>query len=376
MCVPSFSLLLCFPDARLHAKDTGMPPKWQQVLDDNGITQDEQERNPNGVMAVVQYLKHQDEGEDEEEEIWAKMKNAQPPALPAPPSAASSQPTTPGAGVMASREMSRETSNEALGPAGGQVVGDFTSPRMAPAPPTKPSLNRMLVCFSFFFFLVWLWILTGIQSERHAPASHRPAELTTPAPLAGPPPAPRTTTQAYSPAPTHSPQHLSSHPGALPPPPPSAHAPAHAPAHLDRSYSQRAPVSGTKTKLLDRANTTRSPGSSVGIAQGAGGSKGMGMAMGMGMGLTKSQSQSGHKSRERGDPSREPKDSSKEGSSAGGLSRNQTTRQQQQGATPRRREKEKKENEEVIRQLRMICTPGDPNLVYKNFRKIGQGCVK
>lgn len=131
-------------------------------------------------------------------------------------------------------------------------------------------------------------------------------------------------------------------------------------------------MSGTKTKLLDRANTTRSPGSSVGIAQGAGGSKGMGM----GMGLTKSQSQSGHKSRERGDPSREPKGSSKEGSSAGGLSRNQTTRQQQQGATPRRREKEKKENEEVIRQLRMICTPGDPNLVYKNFRKIGQGCVK
>ncbi|OWZ61736.1 hypothetical protein AYX15_06082 [Cryptococcus neoformans] len=335
-------------------KYTGMPPKWQQVLDDNGITQDEQERNPNGVMAVVQYLKHQDEGEDEEEEIWAKMKNAQPPALPAPPSAASSQPTTPGAGVMGSREMSRETSNEALGPAGGQVVGDFTSPRMAPAPPTKPSLNRML-------------------SERHAPASHRPAELTTPAPLAGAPPAPRATTQAYSPALTHSPQHLSSLPPPPPSAPPSAHAPVHAPAHLDRSYSQRAPVSGTKTKLLDRANTTRSPGSNVGIAQGAGGSKGMGMGMGMGMGLTKSQSQSGHKSRERGDPSREPKDSSKEGSSAGGLSRNQTTRQQQQGATPRRREKEKKENEEVIRQLRMICTPGDPNLVYKNFRKIGQG---
>lgn len=231
--------------------------------------------------------------------------------------------------------------------------------------------NRPLTeCLCVFFFILSLWILTRIQSERHAPASHRPAELTTPAPLAGPPPAPRAT-QAYSPALTHSPQHLSS----LPPPPPSApsaHAPVHAPAHLDRSYSQRAPVSGTKTKLLDRANTTRSPGSNVGIAQGAGGSKGMGM----GMGLTKSQSQSGHKSRERGDPSREPKDSSKEGSSAGGLSRNQTTRQQQQGATPRRREKEKKENEEVIRQLRMICTPGDPNLVYKNFRKIGQGCVK
>nr|AAL58842.1 PAK1 kinase [Cryptococcus neoformans var. neoformans] len=305
-------------------KYTGMPPKWQQVLDDNGITQDEQERNPNGVMAVVQYLKHQDEGEDEEEEVWAKMKNAQPPAFP-PPSAAPSQPTTPGGGV-GSREMSREPSNEALGAAGTQVV-DFTCPRMAPAPPTKPSLNRML-------------------SERHAPASHRPAELTTPAPLAA---APRVT-QAYSSALSHSPH--------LPPPHPTSSAPPTAPApHLDRSYSQRAPVSGTKTKVLDRANTTRSPGSSAGIAQGAG----------TGVGLTKSQSQSGHKSR---DPSREPKDSA---SSSGGLSRNQTTTRQQQGATPRRREKEKKENEDVIRQLRMICTPGDPNLVYKNFRKIGQG---
>ncbi|KIR52184.1 STE/STE20/PAKA protein kinase [Cryptococcus gattii Ru294] len=339
-------------------KYTGMPPKWQQVLDDNGITQDEQERNPNGVMAVVQYLKHQDEGEDEEEEVWAKMKNAQAPALPIS-SAMSSQPTTPGgAGSMASKEMSREPSNDSP-IAGGAIVGDFTSPRMAPVPPTKPSLNRML-------------------SERHAAASDRPAELTTPAPLAGAPRAGR----GYSPAPslTHSP-HLPPHPntistttsnvaaaGAAPPPPHP---------HLDRSYSQRTPVSSSKTKLLDRANTTRSPGSSAGTMYGQSTGAGAGSkGMGMGMGLTKSQSQSGHKSRERErerDPSREPpKDASKEGSSSGGLSRNQTTRQQQ-AATPRRREKEKKGNEEVIRQLRMICTPGDPNLVYKNFRKVGQG---
>ncbi|KIR35359.1 STE/STE20/PAKA protein kinase [Cryptococcus deuterogattii MMRL2647] len=349
-------------------KYTGMPPKWQQVLDDNGITQDEQERNPNGVMAVVQYLKHQDEGEDEEEEVWAKMKNAQAPALPIP-SAMSSQPTTPGgAGSMASREMSREPSNEAP-IAGGAVVGDFTSPRMAPAPPTKPSLNRML-------------------SERHAPASHRPVELTTPASLAGAPPR---AGQGYSPAPslTHSP-HLPPHPNTISTPsnvPSAAAAAAAAPPpphpHLDRSYSQRTPVSGSKTKLLDRANTTRSPGSSAGTMYGQGTGAGAGSkGMGMGMGLTKSQSQSGHKLREHErererererDPSREPpKDVSKEGSSSGGLSRNQTTRQQQ-AATPRRREKEKKGNEEVIRQLRMICTPGDPNLVYKNFRKVGQG---
>ena len=42
------------------------------------------------------------------------------------------------------------------------------------------------------------------------------------------------------------------------------------------------------------------------------------------------------------------------------------------GVTPRRRDKQK-ENEEVIRQLQAICSPGDPNQVYKNLHKVGQG---
>ena len=40
--------------------------------------------------------------------------------------------------------------------------------------------------------------------------------------------------------------------------------------------------------------------------------------------------------------------------------------------TPRRREKAK-ENEEVIRHLQAICSPGDPNHVYRSLQKIGQG---
>jgi p21-activated kinase 1 len=43
----------------------------------------------------------------------------------------------------------------------------------------------------------------------------------------------------------------------------------------------------------------------------------------------------------------------------------------QQGQ-PRRRDKAK-ENEDVVRQLQSICTPGDPNLVYRSLQKIGQG---
>ena len=47
--------------------------------------------------------------------------------------------------------------------------------------------------------------------------------------------------------------------------------------------------------------------------------------------------------------------------------------QQAAAGAPRRRENKAKESEEVIRQLQTICTPGDPNQVYRNLTKIGQG---
>ncbi|OCF56442.1 STE/STE20/PAKA protein kinase [Kwoniella mangroviensis CBS 10435] len=122
---------------------------------------------------------------------------------------------------------------------------------------------------------------------------------------------------------------------------------------LDRSYSQRTPPTHPpKQKPLDRANTTRAPTTKPT----ASGSVPMG----------KSHSQQGQG--QRGGPS-------PSGSGSAGLARNQTqggTSRQQGGATPRRRDKQK-ENEEVIRQLQAICTPGDPNAVYKNLVKIGQG---
>ena len=43
-----------------------------------------------------------------------------------------------------------------------------------------------------------------------------------------------------------------------------------------------------------------------------------------------------------------------------------------QGA--RRRDKAK-EHAETIRQLQTICSPGDPNAIFRSLVKIGQGCV-
>nr|ODN78217.1 STE/STE20/PAKA protein kinase [Cryptococcus depauperatus CBS 7841] len=288
-------------------KYTGMPPKWQQVLDDNGITQDEQEKNPNGVMAVVQYLKHQDEEQDAEDEIWAKMRNAQlTHGLPL--QQGQTTPPTPGAltpGVMTPAGLTPNLEKNEF---------DFKSPRVAPVPPAKAGS-------------------TGASTKTHVTATvprHVPSELTTPAPLS---------------------RNSSRSPGGTPLP-------------LDRSYSQRAPPSSSKTKLLDRANTTRAPTSKADALSG--------------IAMSKSQSQNAssrppHHPHPHGHPTPSAPSSSSVSRSGTQKSGHHGT---QGGATPRRREqkeKDKKESEEVIRQLKMICSPGDPNTVYRNFRKIGQG---
>lgn len=121
-----------------------------------------------------------------------------------------------------------------------------------------------------------------------------------------------------------------------------------APSTLDRSFSQRAP-SNTSSKPLDRSISTRAPPTQKPSPP-----------------LHKSQSQSGRR-REREREREQPPGAT---TPAGGVARS-TTKGREAGA-PRRRDKAK-ENEEVIRQLQTICSPGDPNLIYKNLVKIGQG---
>jgi len=53
-----------------------MPQEWQKILDENGITRTEQEENPDKVLAVVQFYQGQDAPNNEDEEVWQKMRNA------------------------------------------------------------------------------------------------------------------------------------------------------------------------------------------------------------------------------------------------------------------------------------------------------------
>ena len=78
-----------------------MPQEWQKILDDNGITRAEQEENPDKVLAVVQYFQNRDQPENQEEELWSKMRNAGPAQGSESPS-------------LGPREMSRENSREGM----------------------------------------------------------------------------------------------------------------------------------------------------------------------------------------------------------------------------------------------------------------------
>lgn len=182
--------------------------------------------------------------------------------------------------------------------------------RVAPAPP-KSGGSRIMVSLGRTHAEIKL---TSRQADRPPPGppGRLPVELTKPPRLGGAPP-------------------------------------GNANSILDRSASHRTPPTHPpKQKTLDRANTTRAPNSKASPPQG--------------LPMMKSASQSGG-------PPRQP------AGAAVARQPTQTKQQQQQangGATPRRRDKAK-ENEEVIRQLTAICSPGDPNLVYRGLQKIGQG---
>lgn len=176
------------------------------------------------------------------------------------------------------------------------------------------------------------------------------------APRAAPPPPaaakshPTPTMQAERTAPPAPPKQLQRMPSSQsssPAVPPSS--------QLDRSHSQRLPSatsSSTPKRTLDRSVSSRTPTSSNKASPP----------------LHKSHSQSGRSRRPEQPHAAPPVPPAP---SQGGVARS-TTKGRDQAGAPRRRDKAK-ENEEVIRQLQQICSPGDPNSIYRQLNKIGQG---
>ena len=91
---------------------TGMPKEWQQLLQESGITRQEQEKNPQAVMEVVKFYQ-----ETHGDQIWDKLGNV--PAQPLVPRTPNIQGAFPG-GILAS---------------GPSPPSSFQASRPAPTPP-------------------------------------------------------------------------------------------------------------------------------------------------------------------------------------------------------------------------------------------------
>lgn len=209
-----------------------------------------------------------------------------------------------------SPEMSRESSHE-----GSTNPYAFNTPRAAPVPPSK-----------------------SMQAERQAPAPPRPQQ-----------PQPSRMQTSPSVATTSTLDRSGSYrTGATP----AASSQTPNKPSLDRSYSSRT-TAERERELREREQRDRSKTSPP---------------------LQKSHSQSGRRREERREDrapqAQAPSTGGSSSGGAGGVARSQT--KGRDAPAPRRRDKAK-ESEEVIRQLQQICSPGDPNGIYRNLVKIGQG---
>ncbi|CDO73328.1 hypothetical protein BN946_scf185008.g91 [Trametes cinnabarina] len=88
---------------------TGLPKEWQQLLQESGISKEQQEKNPQAVMEIVKFYQENNRGDTS---VWDKMATIPAPAPMTP--VATPQPKP-------------------------YVEDGFHNPRPAPPPPKKPS---------------------------------------------------------------------------------------------------------------------------------------------------------------------------------------------------------------------------------------------
>lgn len=107
---------------------TGLPKEWQQLLQESGISRQDQEANPQAVMDIVAFYQDATKGAGNDDDVWKKFGGAKGPSTPGTPSSNGSRPgTTEGAANSAP-------------PLPGGVL--YEKPRAAPVPPGSQPPRR------------------------------------------------------------------------------------------------------------------------------------------------------------------------------------------------------------------------------------------
>ncbi|GAA5919192.1 hypothetical protein JCM6882_006089 [Rhodosporidiobolus microsporus] len=299
---------------------TGLPKEWQQLLQNAGVSREEQAAHPQAVAEIVAFYQDATKGLSaplgtEQDDVWMKFDKTK-----------QQQPTVGG---------------------GASAMSTFEQPRAAPPPP-PPSAG---------------------QGLRKAPAPPSGA----PPPVAPRPPQPQQqpSSSSLDRVRYEKERAAAAAGGGGAPVPPSPDRNAGQPPSINRSQSQRAPPGVGNAPLvkpkqpLDRAQSQRAPGSSSSSSAGAAGGapvphrpappKPPGASASAGGQLVKKPSSA-----------RPPQPEGAEGAEAvkpGGP-----------GSQPRRREPKKNKGEgDIVERLKAICTDADPTKLYRNLVKIGQG---
>ncbi|GAA5882919.1 hypothetical protein JCM16303_006649 [Sporobolomyces ruberrimus] len=302
---------------------TGLPKEWQQLLQNAGVSREEQAAHPQAVAEIVAFYQDATKGMgvaagDEKDDVWKKFAHG-PDGEPQ------------------------------QGGANGAVVGNFEKPRAAPPPPPPGGLRKA----------------PAPPGRPVAPSQQSSTSSIDRA---------RDVRDQLHPQGHQQQQYQRERSGTLPLPtsPDRRGGSSPTPSALDRSQSVRNPSSSSSpggTSPLVLKNKTSQPQmyqqqqamSDLARAQS----------------LKNSSSQPAHALPHRPAPP-------KPAGPPGGVSSHQ---QQQQALTkkpsvapggpgnqPRRREpKHKKESADVVERLKAICTDADPTKLYRNLVKIGQG---
>ncbi|GAA6035668.1 hypothetical protein JCM8097_004961 [Rhodosporidiobolus ruineniae] len=298
---------------------TGLPKEWQQLLQNAGVSREEQAAHPQAVAEIVAFYQDATKGLTaplgEQDDVWMKFNNKNAAGLPAdqhlPQQQQQLQQGRPAQGGMATYEQPRA----APPPPGGLRKAPAPPSSGAPVPPARPAPPPSAASQAS---------LDRVRDPRYDPQQPKPPSS-----------------------------------AAVAPPSPDRQPPRdREPVSIGRSQSARAPgapphaqIAGQKPKLpLDRAQSQRAapPAPGQAVPHRPAPPKPAGAAAGA--------------------VAKAPRAPPAEGAEG------EPTKPGGPGAQPRRREPKKKDKEgDIVERLKAICTDADPTKLYRNLVKIGQG---
>ncbi|KAF2434284.1 Pkinase-domain-containing protein [Tothia fuscella] len=334
---------------------TGLPPEWQRMLQQSGITEEEQKQNPDAIKKIVGFYKDSTERRSDEG-VWHKFENAKGYDSPSASSGSFSSgtgngPLSPHMGAMMTPMMSPPQSPRFP----SNTMDSFENPRAPPPiPRSTPSVGAPLSP-----------VANGNTLMPHRPAPRPPGGG-----VSSPNLAIRTAPQA--PAPIASSNFLgdASAPRVQYAPPSTTESPTGTPLSRSRSNTANAATNGNvqlqyNPPLINPAQQyQQQQQQSMFAAQ-------QKMMMTHQEQLHRSQST-------KQPPSFQRQNTPPAGDIPQYVPTAQPIPMPQQlpraEAQPRARPRVRQSTAiDIVARLREVCTPADPTELYKNFNKIGQG---